>query len=170
MFQEFEGYDFCDICPPPHKVLMGQYLFQSIKSNRTIMFQDFAMVIWYLNSGYTVLLSCSVHGSDKLLPRYWKIKKFTFSQKYKRLPTTYEATTDSWITTSIFEDYHTELERKLGAKNAKPCFSLMSVLPTLRTYFSTTVKLYFSQLIVPASCSLYIWGSFLHSSAIIESD
>jgi hypothetical protein len=37
----------------------------------------------------------------------------------KRLPTKYEDNTNSWMTTKMFEDFLTELDRKLGAENRK---------------------------------------------------
>jgi hypothetical protein len=37
----------------------------------------------------------------------------------KKLPTKYEANTNSWMTTKISEYYLPQLVRKLGAKNSK---------------------------------------------------
>jgi hypothetical protein len=77
-----------------------------------------------------------------------------------------EINTDSWMTTKKIEDYLTQLDKKV----TESCFSLIIVMPTQRTpYFSATSKLYFSQLTVPVSCSLQIWESYMHTSAIAES-
>jgi hypothetical protein len=73
----------------------------------------------------------------------------------KRLPTKYEANTNSWMTNKIFEDYLAQLDRKLGTKNRKLLLLLITLLPIRRTpHFLAISKLYFSQLTVPASYSL----------------
>jgi hypothetical protein len=35
----------------------------------------------------------------------------------------YDANTNSWITSRIFSDYLTPINRKMGGKNKKSCFS-----------------------------------------------
>jgi len=53
----------------------------------------------------------------------------------------------------ILEDYLTQLDMKVDAKNRKILPSLISVLLTLRTHFSETQGLCFFQLTVPTSYS-----------------
>jgi hypothetical protein len=68
----------------------------------------------------TVLLTCNSDGSDELPPLViGKYKIPRCFKNVKRLPTTYEANMNSWMTTKIFKDYLTQLDRKLGAKNHK---------------------------------------------------
>jgi hypothetical protein len=63
--------------------------------------------------------SCNADGSDKLTPlvigKYWSpyCCKDSNINKYN---IKYEANTNSWMTTKIFEDYLTQLDRKLGVK------------------------------------------------------
>jgi hypothetical protein len=84
-----------------------------------------------------------------------------------RLPTKYEANTNSWITTE--DASHNKIENWV-LEIAEPCVSLISVLPIQRTlHFSATSEMYFSQLTIPASYSFQIWESSMHSSAITES-
>jgi hypothetical protein len=72
----------------------------------------------------------SAGGSDNLPPLVTgKYKSLPCSKSVKILPTKYEANTCCWMTTKIFEDYVTQLDRKLSAKNYKTCSSLISMLP-----------------------------------------
>jgi len=71
----------------------------------------------------------------------------------EKLPTKYNCNTNPCITTMILEDYLTQLDMKVDAKNRKILPSLISVLLTLRTHFSETQGLCFFQLTVPTSYS-----------------
>jgi hypothetical protein len=66
----------------------------------------------------TVLLMCNADGSDKLSPLVTgKHRSPRCFKNVMRLPTKYEANINSWMTTKIYEDFLTQLDRKLGAKN-----------------------------------------------------
>jgi hypothetical protein len=68
----------------------------------------------------SVLLACSAGGSSELPPLViGKCKSLHCFKNVKRLHAKYEANTNSWMTTKILEDYLTQLDRKLGAKNHK---------------------------------------------------
>jgi hypothetical protein len=56
----------------------------------------------------TAILPCLVSGRYKI-PQCFK--------NVKRLPTKFEANTNSWMNNKIFEDYVIQVDRKLGAKN-----------------------------------------------------
>jgi hypothetical protein len=56
-----------------------------------------------------------------------KYKRVCCSRILQKLSIKYDSNTKSWMTTMIFEDDLTQLEKKMGAK--KSCFSLIDVLP-----------------------------------------
>jgi hypothetical protein len=63
-----------------------------------------------------------MHGrcSDKLpTPLTGKYKIPQYFKNVKRLPTKFEANTNSWVNNKIFEDYIIQLDIKLSAKNCK---------------------------------------------------
>jgi hypothetical protein len=96
-------------------------LFFSLQPSKTLTFRgDFCRGGIKSEKWVTVLHACNVDGSDKLPPLVTKKYKIPHCfNSVKRLPTKYEANTYSWMTTKIFEDYLTQLDRKLGARNRK---------------------------------------------------
>jgi hypothetical protein len=71
----------------------------------------------------------------------------------------YEANTNSWMTTKIFEDYLIKLDRKLGAKSRKIMHFIDQYAAHLLTTMSVrNINAYFSKLTVPGSYRLQILG------------
>jgi hypothetical protein len=73
------------------------------------------------------------------------------------------------MTTKIFEDYVTQLDREFSAKKVKTFHFIDQCAAHLKKTFSASSKFYFSRLIVSASYCLHIWDSSSHLNAITES-
>jgi hypothetical protein len=135
--QDIESYDLCDIYNADETSL-----FFSLQPSKTFTFQDFCHDGIKSKQWVTVFLACNADGSDKLSPLViGKYKNPCCFKNVKRLPTKYEANTDSWMTIKIFEDYLTQLGTENWVlKIAKSRFSLISVLPTQKntTFLSNT--------------------------------
>jgi hypothetical protein len=80
-----------------------------------------------------------------------------------RLPREYEANTNSWMNTNIVEDYLTQLDRKLGAKNLLLTDQCAANLKN--TTFFRNMKVAF----LPATAFIQIWESSVHSTVVTES-
>jgi hypothetical protein len=68
-------------------------------------------------------------------PRYFK--------DVRRLPTKYEANTDSWMTTKISEDYLTQLDRKLDAENCEILLFIDQCVAHPKNTFLSNIKVVF---------------------------
>jgi hypothetical protein len=97
-----------------------------------------------------VLLACNADGSDKLAPLVnGKYRSPHCFKNINRLPTKYEANTNSWMNTNIFDDYLTQLDRKLGANNCKILLFIVHCAAHLKnTTFLSNIKVIF----LPANC------------------
>jgi hypothetical protein len=68
----------------------------------------------------------------------------------RRLPPKYEPSTNSWMTTKIFEDNLTQLDRKLGAKNR----TILLLIDHCTAHLKNTTFLSNSGIVfVPANCT-----------------
>jgi hypothetical protein len=102
-------------------MLVRPVYFFSLQPNKTFTFQgDFCHGGIKSKQQVIVFITCNANGSDKLPPLViGKCKSPCCFKDVKRLPTKYEANTNSWMTTKIFEGYLTQLGRKLSAKSHK---------------------------------------------------
>jgi hypothetical protein len=74
------------------------------------------------------------------------------------------------MTTKLFEDYLTQLDRKVCDKNFKILLFVDQCISHPRMqHFTATSKLFFPHLTILPSHSLYIWGSSINSNVITES-
>jgi hypothetical protein len=88
---------------------------------------------------------CNADFSDKLPPLVTGIYKTPLCFKNaKGPPTIYESNTNSWMTTEISEDYLTQVDKKLGAKNLKILlFVAHSAVHLKKTTFLSNIKVVF---------------------------
>jgi hypothetical protein len=99
-------------------------LFFNLQPSKTFTFQgDFCHGGIKSKQWVTVLLVSNTDGSAKLPPLVTgKYESPCCLKNVERQPTKYEANTNPWLTTKIFEDYLTQLDRKVAAKITKSCF------------------------------------------------
>jgi hypothetical protein len=121
-------------------MLMIPPIFQSTTQQNPHSSRDFCHVGIKYKQWVTVLLSCNSDGSDKLPPLVsGKHNKSPHCfNNVRKIPTKYEANTNSWMTTEICEDCLTQLDGKLGVKNSKilHCVYQCAAHP-MNTFFST---------------------------------
>jgi len=68
----------------------------------------------------SVLLDCSVDGTEKLLPPVTgKYNKPHCFRNVKKLPTKYTANSNSWMTSTTFEEILVQLDCQIGTKKYK---------------------------------------------------
>jgi hypothetical protein len=129
----------------------GAGLFFSLPRSKLSLYEE--ILPWCYKSKQQVILlfACNADGSDKLPPLV--IGKCTSPRCFKngkRLPTEYKVNTNSWMTTKVFEDYLTQLDRKLGAQN----HTVLIFVDQCGTYPKNTTFLSNSEIVfLPANCT-----------------
>jgi hypothetical protein len=68
----------------------------------------------------TVLLGCNAGSTEKLLSLVnGKYNKRHCFRNVKKLPTKYEANSNSWMSSATLEEFLVQLDRQIGSKNRK---------------------------------------------------